>query len=109
MQFSLAAMFIKGSRHNLSDPTQDFGYFLAALELGFLPAGPIGLYDIRALVADNMAPNLDSTFPDGEGMALLKWHQNHDNALDMPANRTLADWLAREGRLRRSASAAASR
>jgi hypothetical protein len=94
MQFSLAAMFVKGSRRNIADPSQEFDYFLAALELGFLPAGPIGLYDIRALVAYNMAPNLDSTFPDGEGMALLKWHQNHDHALSMPANRTLADWLA---------------
>jgi hypothetical protein len=94
MEFSLAAEFIKGKRTNLSDASQDFSYFLAALELGFLPAGPIGLYDIRALVADNMAPNLDATFPDGEGMVLLKWHQNHDNALSMPANRTLADWLA---------------
>ena len=75
-------------------PRKQFDYFLAALELGFLPAGPVGLYDIRALVADNMAPNLDSTFPDGEGMALLKWHQNHDDALSMPANRTLADWIA---------------
>ncbi|HKF61559.1 MAG TPA: hypothetical protein VKB42_09390 [Dongiaceae bacterium] len=96
MQFSLSAMFLKGSRRNLSDASQDFSYFLAALELGFLPAGPIGLYDIRALVADNMEPSLDSTFPDGEGMALLKWHQNHDNALSMPANRTLADWLAQK-------------
>jgi hypothetical protein len=41
-----------------------------------------------------MAPNLDSTYPDGEGMALLAWHKNHDNALKMPASRTLADWLA---------------
>jgi hypothetical protein len=96
MQFSLSAMFLKGTRRNLSDATQDFSYFLAALELGFLPAGPIGLYDIRALVADNMAPNLDSTFPDGEGMALLKWHQSHDNALTMPSNRNLADWLAQK-------------
>jgi hypothetical protein len=94
MNFSLAAMFVKGSRRNVADPSQEFDYFLAALELGFLPAGPVGLYDIRALVAYNMAPNLDSTFPDGEGMALLKWHQNHDNAISMPANRTLADWLA---------------
>lgn len=96
MRFSLAAMFLEGSRRNLSDETQDFKYFLAALDLGFLPAGPIGLYDIRALVADNMAPNLDSTFPDGEGMALEKWHQSHDNALTMPANRTLADWIAQQ-------------
>ena len=96
MNFSLAAMFIKGSRQNLSDATQDFSYFLASLELGFLPAGPIGLYDIRALVADNMSPNLDSTFPDGEGMALLKWHQTHDNALGMPSNRNLSYWLAQK-------------
>jgi hypothetical protein len=97
MKFSLAAEFIKGKRTNLSDASQDFDYFLAALELGFLPAGPIGLYDIRALVADNMAPNLDATFPDGEGMVLLKWHQNHDTALSMPASRTLADWIAEKG------------
>ena len=94
MEFSLKAMFLKGSRQNLADPSQNFSYFLAALELGYLPAGPVGLYDIRALIADNMAPNLDSTFPDGEGMALLKWHQTHDHALTMPANRTLADWVA---------------
>ncbi|HEX8107719.1 MAG TPA: hypothetical protein VF516_08310, partial [Kofleriaceae bacterium] len=93
MTFSIAAQFIKGSRRNLDDPTQDFDYFLAALSLGFLPAGPIGLYNIRALVAYNFAPNLDSEFPDGEGMALLKWHQTHDNALTMPASRTLADWI----------------
>jgi hypothetical protein len=92
VKFQISAEFVKGSRRNLSVPGQQFGYFLAALSLSYLPAGPFALYDIRALVADNMAPNLDSTFPDGEGMALLKWHQNHDQALNFPANRTLADW-----------------
>ena len=96
-EFKLSAEFVKGNRENLSDATQHFGYFLAALTLGYLPAGPFAMYDIRALVADNMAPNLDSTFPDGEGMALLKWHQNHDSALNFPANRTLADWLPEDG------------
>ncbi|HEY5341146.1 MAG TPA: hypothetical protein VIK27_08990 [Candidatus Aquilonibacter sp.] len=95
--FGLSAEFVKGSRENLSDLSQHFGYFLAALSLSYMPAGPFALYDIRALVADNMAPNLDSTFPDGEGMALLKWHQNHDSALNFPANRTLADWIPEDG------------
>lgn len=95
--FSLSAEFVKGDRENVTDPTQHFAYFLAALSLGYLPAGPFALYDIRALVADNMAPNLDATFPDGEGMALLAWHQNHDKALDFPANRTLADWIPEDG------------
>ena len=94
MTFSIAAEFIKGNRRNLANPTTQYDYFLAALTLGFLPAGPVGLYDIRALVANNMAPNLDATFPNGEGMALLSWHQHHDNALTIPANRALADWLA---------------
>jgi hypothetical protein len=92
MTFSLSAEFVKGNQRNLTTSEQ-FDYFLAAMSLGFLPAGPVGLYDLRALVADNMAPNLDATFPDGEGMALLKWHQNHDHALNLPANRTLADWI----------------
>lgn len=99
MTWSLSAEFVKGVRRSLPDGTQHFDYFLAAAELSYLPAGPIGLYDIRALVADNMAPNLDSTFPDGEGMALLKWHQSHDNALNMPASRTLADWIAEQSAL----------
>ena len=36
-----------------------------------------------------------SQFPDGEGMALLKWHQEHDGALNMPGSRTLSatDWI----------------
>jgi hypothetical protein len=97
MEFDLSAMFLKGTQRKLADPSQEFSYFLAALELGYLPAGPIALYTIRALVADNMAPNLDSAFPDGEGMALLKWHQNHDSALKMPASRALADWMAEKG------------
>ena len=77
--------------------------------LGFLPAGPFGLYDIRALVADNMAPNLDSTFPDGEGMALLKWHQNHDQRAR--TCRRTARWPTGSPRTAhsRSAWAAASR
>lgn len=93
MKFLLAAEFIKGSRRNIASG-DEFDYFLASLLLGYLPAGPIGLYDIRALVANNMAPNLDGQFPDGEGMVLLKWHQDHDGALSMPASRTLADWVA---------------
>ena len=60
----------------------------------FLPAGAVGLYDIRALVADNMAPNLDSTFPDGEGMALLKWHQTHDSTLACRPIARCSDWIA---------------
>ena len=92
-KFLLAAQFIKGSRRNLASG-DEFDYFLASLLLGWLPAGAIGLYDIRALVANNMAPNLDGQFPDGEGMALLKWHQDHDGALSMPRSRTLADWIA---------------
>src|SRR5207253_1490222 len=55
MTFSIAAEFIKGNRKNLANPTTQYDYFLAALTLGFLPAGPVGLYDIRALVANNMA------------------------------------------------------
>src|SRR5262249_2805919 len=58
MQFLVAAQFIKGSRRSLTDPTNEFDYFLASLLLGWLPAGPVGLYDIRALVANNLAPNL---------------------------------------------------
>ena len=93
MKFSLSAEFFKGSRRRISNSDVAFDYFLAALDVGFLPAGPIGLYDIRALVADNLAPNLDATFPDGEGMALYKWHQNHDAALSIVGDRAMADWM----------------
>src|SRR5262249_30082256 len=53
MTFLLAAEFIKGSRREIANPSNEFSYFLASLELGFLPAGPLGLYDIRALFANN--------------------------------------------------------
>jgi hypothetical protein len=94
MTFNLAAEFIKGSRRLIANPANAFDYFLASLELSYLPAGPYALYDLRLLLAENMAPNLDSQLPDGEGMALLQWHQGHDNALTMPPNRNLADWVA---------------
>jgi len=94
MQFLVAAQFLKGSRRSLAQPMDEFDYFLASLLLGFLPAGPFALYDIRVLLAFIMAPNLDSQFPEGEGMALLKWHKEHDGALSMPRSRTLSDWVA---------------
>jgi len=65
MQFSLSAMFLKGSRRNLADSSQNFQLFPGRTRTRLPAGGPIGLYDIRALVADNMAPNLDSTFPTG--------------------------------------------
>lgn len=92
MNWSFAGEFVKGLQRSIADSTQKFDFTLAAARLSYLPAGPIGLYNIRALFADNMAPNLDSAFPDGEGIALLKWHQDHDQALNLPANRSLADW-----------------
>ena len=41
--FQLAAEFVKGSRKNIATPSQQFGYFLAALSVGYIPAGPFGL------------------------------------------------------------------
>ncbi|HEX3532049.1 MAG TPA: hypothetical protein VH988_33740, partial [Thermoanaerobaculia bacterium] len=94
MTFLVAAELVKGTRQQIADPTNKFDYFLASLLLGYLPAGPYSLYDIRLLLAENMAPNLTDEFHDGQGMALLKWHQNPNNALTMPRNRTLAGWIA---------------
>ncbi len=96
MTLNLAAEFIRGSRRHLT--TGDaFDYFLAGFELSTLPAGPYTLYDLRALLADNMAPNLESEYPDGEGMVLLAWNKDHNGALSMPRSRQLDDWIAEKG------------
>ena len=89
---SLAKLRLMAERLGL--PLGHFTGDSSPLELSYLPAGPYALYDLRLLLAENMAPNLDSELPDGEGMALLQWHQGHDNALTMPPSRNLADWVA---------------
>jgi len=90
-------MFLKGSRRNLADSSQNFSFFLAALELGFLPAGPIGLYDIRRAGGRQHGAEPRFDLPRREGMALLKWHRHMTTRSVCRPNRTLADWLAQKG------------
>ena len=45
-------------------------------------------------MANNMTPNVDPNTTDGQGMALYKWHKDHDTAIDLPRDRNLSDWLA---------------
>lgn len=90
--FSVAAEFIKGTSTQIAQPYNSFGYFLASLQISWIPAGSFSLYAVRALFANNMQPALD---PAGEGsasMQLYQWHKDHDGALDMPRSRNLADW-----------------
>jgi len=92
--WNLAAQFFKGHRALIAPPNTAFDYFLAALAFGYLPAGSVGVYAGRALFAMNMTPALDSNATDGQGMALYKWHKDHDTAIDMPRDRNLNDWKA---------------
>lgn len=90
--FSVAAEFLKGTSTQIARPYHSFGYFLASLQISWIPAGSFTLYAVRALFANNMQPALD---PAGEGaasMQLYQWHKDHDGALDMPRSRNLADW-----------------
>jgi hypothetical protein len=89
---SLGVSYLKGSKHAVADPSDGFDYFLAQLQVGYIPAGPVGLYAVRALVAYNMAPALDPPGENGESMVLYQWHKDHDGAIDMPRSRNLADW-----------------
>jgi hypothetical protein len=88
----IAAEFIRGTRQSVTDPTDEFGYFLGSLQIGFLPIGPVNFNAIRALFAYNMQPALDPPGQLGEGMVLYQWHKDHDGAIDMPRSRNLADW-----------------
>ena len=97
--WSLAAQFFKGHRELISDPTTAFDYFLAGLTVGYLPAGSVGFYAVRVLVADNMTPATDASSSDGQGMVLYKWHKDHDTAIDMPRDRNLGDWKAEDNTL----------
>jgi hypothetical protein len=90
--WNLAAQFFKGHRELIAPPKTAFDYFLAALTLGYLPAGSVGVYAGRLLLAVNMTPALDPNATDGQGMALYKWHKDHDTAIDMPRDRNLNDW-----------------
>jgi hypothetical protein len=89
---SVAVEFLKGSRHATANPADGFEYFLASAQIGYIPAGPVGLYAIRLLVAYNMQPALDPPGENGESMVLYQWHKDHDGAIDMPRTRNLADW-----------------
>jgi hypothetical protein len=90
--WNIAAQFFKGHRALLADPTTAFDYFLAGLTVSYLPAGSVGFYAVRFLLANNMMPAVDPSSPDGEGMVLYKWHKDHDTAIDMPRDRNLNDW-----------------
>jgi hypothetical protein len=92
--WNLAAQFFKGHRYLIADPSTAFDYFLAGLTVGYLPAGSVGLYAVRFLMANNMTPATDPNATDGQGMALYKWHKDHDTAIDMPRDRNLGDWNA---------------
>src|ERR1700730_11341502 len=92
--WSLAAQFFKGHRQLISDPSTAFDYFLAGLTVGYLPAGSIGLYAVRVLLANNMTPATEASSADGQGMVLYNWHKDHDTAIDMPRDRNLGDWKA---------------
>jgi hypothetical protein len=89
---SLAAEFLKGSRQSTTDAGDAFAYFLASLQIGYIPVGAVGLYDVRALFAYNMQPALDPPGQLGESMVLYQWHKDHDGAIDMPRSRNLSDW-----------------
>lgn len=90
-QFGVAAAFFKGSRTNTQNEDQSFQYFLAALSLKFLPAGPFELLDIRALVALNLQPDAP---PDGEGegMTLYRWYKAQSDGMGLPVSRGLSGW-----------------
>ena len=92
VELSLAAEFLKGARHAVADPSDGFSYFLASLQVGYIPAGPVGLYAVRMLLAYNMQPAVDPPGDGGESMALYQWHKDHDGAIDMPRSRNLAEW-----------------
>jgi hypothetical protein len=87
-----AAEFIRGTRQSLTDATDEFGYLLGSLQVGFVPVGPVNFTAVRALFAYNMQPALDPPGQLGEGMVLYQWHKDHDAAIDMPRSRNLADW-----------------
>ncbi len=90
--FLLAFEYLKGNRIDLTNPSNSYDYFLAALALGWLPAGPAEFTTIRALFAHNLVPNPGPPSGDGQGLDLYRWHRDHDTALELPANRRLAAW-----------------
>jgi hypothetical protein len=106
--WNLAAQFFKGHRELIAPPNTAFDYFLAALAFGYLPAGSVGVYGGRVLFAENMTPMLDPNATDGQGMALYKWHKDHDTAIDMPRDRNLSDWKPVENTLAMGMGAALS-
>jgi hypothetical protein len=90
---SLAAEFIKGDRQALPPHPEDtMAYFLASLQIGYIPAGAVALNAVRALFAYNMQPALDPPGELGQSMVLYQWHKDHDGAIEMPRSRNLADW-----------------
>lgn len=91
----VGGMFFRGVRSNLADPNDSFTYLLAGIFVGEIPAGPITLYDLRALVAYNLTPKLSEAVPDN-GMVLLDWYKTNKNALEINDGRFLAPWKVQD-------------
>jgi hypothetical protein len=91
-EISIAAEFLKGNAESLTAGGGAFTYFLASLQVGYVPVSAAGLYDVRALFAYDMQPALDPPGELGQSMVLYQWHKDHDSAIDMPRSRNLADW-----------------
>ncbi|MCI0618597.1 hypothetical protein L0244_36935, partial [bacterium] len=88
--FQLGVFLYKGE---VSGPVDNFKYRMFGFTFGFIPAvGSLDLYNIRLMVANNLAPNLAPPDASEQNLRIFKWYKTATDPLGIPADRKMNAW-----------------
>ncbi len=92
-EFGLALSLFKGE---VSGPVDNFKYWMFGFSLVYIPIGSLDLYNLRALGANNLAPNLPPPDGDDQHLRVFKWYKNASEPMALPTTRKMNAWLPQD-------------